>query len=128
DTPTPSADLTVSKTDGTGTYTPGTTTTYTIVVGNAGPSAVTGAMVSDTIPAQVTSWTWVCSGTTGGATGCDPAALNSSTFTDTVNLPVGSTITYTVTANISASATGNLVNTVTVSPPAGTADPTPATA
>src|SRR5207253_176626 len=127
DTPTPSSDLTVSKTDGTATYTPGTTTTYTIVVGNAGPSAANGGLVSDNIPAQLMSWTWVCSGATGGATGCDPAALNPSNFTDTVNLPVGSTITYTVTANISASATGPLVQTVTVTPPLGTIDNTPAT-
>src|SRR5262249_45618324 len=35
------ADLAITKTDGTTTYTPGGTTTYTIVVSNNGPSAVT---------------------------------------------------------------------------------------
>src|SRR5205085_63222 len=33
------------------------------------------------------------------------------------------TATFTVVAQIDASATGNLVNTVTVSPPSGTSDP-----
>src|SRR5205085_1274932 len=46
-------------------------------------------------------------------------------FTDTINLPAGSSLTYTVTATISTSATGNLVNTVTVAAPGGTTDPTP---
>ncbi len=119
DTPAPVSNLTASKTNNAATYTPGTTTTYTIVVGNNGPSNAIGALVSDPKPAQIASWTWVCSGATGGATGCDGAASNSSNFTDTVNLPVGGTITYTVTALISPTATGNLVNTVTVSLPSG---------
>ncbi len=37
------ADLAVTKTDGSATYTPGNAITYTIVVSNNGPSAVTGA-------------------------------------------------------------------------------------
>ena len=41
-------------------------------------------------------------------------------------MPAGSTITYTVVADISASATGNLVNTATVAPPAGITDTNPA--
>jgi uncharacterized repeat protein (TIGR01451 family) len=45
-----------------------------------------------------------------------------------VNLPVSSSITYTVTGTVSASATGTLVNTVTVTPPAGVVDATPAIA
>src|SRR5262249_52120465 len=36
---------------------------------------------------------------------------------------VGGTATYIVTANVSPSATGTLVNTATVAPPSGTSDP-----
>ena len=43
DTSAPVADLSVTKTDGSATYTPGGSTTYTIVVTNNGPSFVTGA-------------------------------------------------------------------------------------
>ena len=51
-------DLAITKTDGTTTYTPGGSTTYTIVVSNNGPSAVTGAAVNDALPAAITSDTW----------------------------------------------------------------------
>src|SRR5262249_8741243 len=106
--------MTASKTDGTTTYVPGQQVVYTIVVGNTGPSDAIGATVTDNKPSQVSTWTWVCSGATGGATGCDGQASSASNFTDTVNLPVGSTITYTVTALISAGASGSMANTVTV--------------
>ncbi len=70
-TPAPVSNMTANKTDGVDTYTPGQQVVYTIVVGNTGPSNAIGAVVSDPKPAQIASWTWVCSGATGGATGCD---------------------------------------------------------
>ncbi len=122
DTVTPVADLSVTKNDGSATYAAGVNTIYTIVVSNAGPSPATGAVVTDNKPAQVSQWTWVCSGATNGATGCDGVTNSAAIFTDTINLPAGSSITYTVTAAISAAATGNLVNTVMVAAPGGTTD------
>ncbi len=122
DTLSSSADLSITKTDGVATVTPGTSTTYTIVVTNAGPSAVTGATVTDTMPAGIASDTFTAVAT-GGATGF--SASGSGNINDTVNLPVGSTITYTVVASISPAATGTLVNTATVTPPGGVTDPTP---
>ena len=118
-------DLTVTKTDGQTTYIPGLSVTYTIVVSNVGNGDVTDARVSDPIPSQVASWEWTCT-TTGGATCNGSGGPITTDFTDTVDLPAGSSITYTVVANIASSATGNLVNTVTVSPPTGVIDPTPA--
>ena len=47
-------DLSILKTDGTPYYTPGTNTTYTITVTNNGPSTVTGATVTDPLPAGTT--------------------------------------------------------------------------
>ncbi|HMX27848.1 MAG TPA: DUF11 domain-containing protein, partial [Blastocatellia bacterium] len=123
DTPDPRADLSVTKTDGSATYVPGRTTTYTIVVRNNGPSNVTGALVTDPKPAQISSWTWTCLSSTGGAGGCDGVTNSSANFSDSVNLPAGATITYSVTANTLPGATGNLVNTVTVDAPAGVTDP-----
>src|SRR5208337_2065220 len=58
DTPTPAFDLAINKTDGTTTYTPGGSTTYTIMVSNNGPSAVAGAAVNDPLPAAITSANW----------------------------------------------------------------------
>src|SRR5207245_1725746 len=57
--------------------------------------------------------------TTGGATSPHATGTFTSPFSDTVNLPVGSTITYTVTAKIDPAATGTLSNTATVTAPAG---------
>jgi uncharacterized repeat protein (TIGR01451 family) len=112
------ADLGVTKTDGSATVAPGSTLTYTIVVNNAGPTAVTGATVSDVFPPTFTNPTFTVS-STGGATGASSGTGN---INQTVNLPVGSTITYTVTGTVSPSATGAISNTVTITPPAGAAD------
>jgi uncharacterized repeat protein (TIGR01451 family) len=123
DTLTAVADLAVTKTDGAATYTPGGTTTYTIVVSNAGPSAVVGATFADTFVAAITTANWTCIGA-GGAT-C-PAAAGSGNISAAVSMPVGGSLTYTVTATISGAATGDLVNTATVAPPGGVTDPNPA--
>jgi uncharacterized repeat protein (TIGR01451 family) len=122
DTLTPQADLSITKTDGQTTAVPGAPITYTIVASNAGPSAVTGATVADTIPATITGATWTCSGAGGGS--C--AASGSGNINQTVNLPVGATVTYTLSGTISASATGTLSNTATVTVPGGVTDPSPA--
>ncbi len=111
DTLTPQADLSISKTDGVTTAVPGSFVTYTIVVGNAGPSNAVGVSVSDTFPATISA-SWTAAGL-GGATGF--TASGSGNIGDTVNLPVGATIAYTVHANIAAGATGSLVNTATLS-------------
>jgi uncharacterized repeat protein (TIGR01451 family) len=116
------ADLTITKTDGVASVVPGTATTYTIVVTNNGPSGVTGATVTDAMPAAIASDTFTAVAT-GGATGF--TASGSGNINDTVNLPAGATITYTVIANVASNATGNLTNTATVAVPPGVTDPTP---
>ncbi|MGH9819591.1 MAG: FG-GAP-like repeat-containing protein, partial [Pyrinomonadaceae bacterium] len=119
-TPTPQADLAITKTDGVTDVVPGGSTTYTITASNAGPDAVTGANVADTFPAALTD-TWTCVGAGGGT--CTAAGAGN--INDTVNLPSGGSVTYTASAAISAAATGTLSNTATVTAPAGTTDPTP---
>jgi uncharacterized repeat protein (TIGR01451 family) len=109
------------------TYVPGDTLTYTIVVSNpTGPSNVTGATVTDNFPVQISGFGagGGCA-VTGGAT-CTWGG--SGNINDTVNLPVGSSITYTVNVNIDAGASGNLVNTASVSLPAGYTGPSPVSA
>lgn len=67
DTLTPQANLGITKTDGVTSATAGTTTTYTIVASNAGPSAASGSTVADTFPANCVAPTWTCVGAGGGA-------------------------------------------------------------
>ncbi len=113
-------DLSITKTDNTSSVVPGTATTYTIVVTNSGPSAANGVQVADTLPAGIVSDTWTATAT-GGATGF-PASGSGAINNSAVDMPVSSTVTYTVIANISPSATGTLSNTATVTPPAGITD------
>jgi uncharacterized repeat protein (TIGR01451 family) len=117
--PSPQADLAVTKTNGTTSYIAGTTTTYTIVVSNLGPSNVTGASFTDNIPVG-TSWSYT-SVVSGGASG--NTASGSGNISDLLNIPIGGSITYTVLVTIPSNFTGNLINTAIISPPAGTIDP-----
>src|SRR6185436_6268508 len=112
-------DLGITKTDGLTFYRPGQTLTYTIVVTNTGSSGVVGANVSDVLPPAISSASWTCAAT-GGAS-CAPSGTG--TINATVTVPVNGTLTYTVTATVAAGATGNLVNTAVVTPPAGVIDP-----
>jgi uncharacterized repeat protein (TIGR01451 family) len=125
DTLTPQADLAITKTDGVTSVAPGTSDTYIIVVSNIGPSAVTGASVSDPLPADVTAATWTSTDSSGGGAVTGPASGTGALAT-TVNLPVGATVTFTFTATIDPSATGTLTNTATITSPAGVTDTNPA--
>lgn len=118
------ADLSVTKTDGNATYTPGTNVVYTITATNLGPSGASNVTVSDPLPAGITTASWTCAATSGGAV-CG-ASGGVGAINDTgLNLPAGAEATYTLTLAVPAAFTGNLVNTVTVSPSAGTTDPVP---
>lgn len=119
DTLTPVADLAITKTDGSDTAVPGAQVIYTITVTNNGPSDVTGATVSDTIPSAFASYTVT------GTNGFTKTGSGGSAFTDTgANLASGASITYTVTGTLSQTVTGNLTNTATVAAPSGVTDPT----
>lgn len=111
-------DLSITKTDGIGTYTAGSTVTYTVIVTNNGPNNVTGATVNDPKPAQVTTWGWCVAP-------CTPVANTNTNLSATINLVSGGSVTYMVTANIDPAASGNLVNTATISVPAGYTDTVP---
>ena len=118
----PKADLQITKDDGVPRYTPGANVVYTIKATNNGPDAATGATVSDALPAGISTANWTCTADTGAA--C--TASGTGAIKDTaVNLPMGASVTYTLTMAVPASFTGNLVNTATVQVPNGTVDPTP---
>jgi uncharacterized repeat protein (TIGR01451 family) len=125
DTPAPIADLAITKTDGSGTYTPGSPITYTIVVSNAGPSNVVGASIADTVPASITGVTWTCTAAGSASCGTASGSGNAIALTGDIAAGAGNTLTLSVAGTVSAAATGNLVNTATVATPAGTTDPTP---
>ena len=114
-----SADLSVTKTGPASAFR-GDPITYVVTFANAGPSSVAGATIADAFPAVLLSPAWTCVAA-GGAT-CPAAGASGSI---TVDLPSGGSLTFTVTATISPTFTGNLVNTATITAPAGTTDPVP---
>jgi uncharacterized repeat protein (TIGR01451 family) len=117
-----SADLGITKTDSAASAIPGTATTYTIKVTNTGPSFVTGAQVTDTVPAALTGVTWTCVATGVGST-C-PAAGNGN-ISALIDLAPTGTATFTLTGTISPTATGKLTNAASVVAPVGVTDPNP---
>jgi len=117
---TPPADLRIAVTDGVAAVDWGSPVRYTITVTSAGPLTVTGARVTDIFPPELTSITWTCAGAGGGTCG---TGAGSGDINTTINLPFGSSATFTVNATVVAgSGTGRLINAASVAVPAGVTD------
>jgi CSLREA domain-containing protein/uncharacterized repeat protein (TIGR01451 family) len=116
----PSADLQITVNDGKSAAVAGAQNTYTIVAKNNGPSYVTGATVKDTFPSIFTGVTYSAT-ETGGATGFTISGTGN--INNTVTMPPGSSITYKATGKLSASATGTVSDTASVTAPSGISDP-----
>ena len=116
------SDLAITKTDGVTSVAAGGSLTYTITASNAGPDNATGAIVTDTLPASLTGATWTCVGAGGGT--C--TAAGSGNINDTVNLPAGASVAYTLSGTVAPDATpGDATSTAALTPPAGFSDPSP---
>ena len=112
------ADLSITKSDAFTQVSQGQTVTYTIVAENNGPNAVIGASVSDSFPSELSGVSWTCA-TSGGAS-C--TASGTGNISDTIDLPVGSIATYTVTGVVAIGSSGNLSNIASIGPPGGITD------
>ena len=123
-TPVPQADLQVSNTDHATAYEAGGAVQYVMVASNTGPGQATGAAFSAAFssnldPASI-GWTCVPSG------GASCTANGAGPISDTIHLPAGAYVTYTISAVAVASPGGDLTSTATVSIPAGVTDTNPA--
>jgi len=149
DTVVVAANLALAKTDGTTTYTPGGTATYSITVTNAGPANATNVTVTDNLPSGLTLTAAPSCSATGSATcGSISGIAGGTSFTATgatiaagagnslaYSLPVlfsaslkASQITNTATASAPTApsvATGSNTNTFSTPAPAGRAQPIP---
>lgn len=95
--------LSVTKTDGSASYQPGASGTYTIVVSNAGPGVAAGATVLDNLPGGVRlSAPWTC--TASASSSCSAASggsIGGSVVSLSVTLLAAGTATITVPVTFS---------------------------
>ena len=105
----PTADVTVTKTDGVTTSNVGDQLTYTITATNNGPSPADAVTITDNLPDELTFVS---------ATGPGGAAITPNTDGDVVfnggTLASGASFTVTILATIDAGTTGTITNPVTV--------------
>ena len=117
--------LTVTKTDGITRMRAGGTTTYTVVVSNGtgvNVADVAGATFTDTPPAGMTFTSWSCVPSLGAI--CTPNGTGP--INDSVTIPKGGSITYTINALLAADyALANVQNCALITPPASVVDPDP---
>ena len=112
-----------SNPQSTGLVAPGTSITYTIVISNSGNAAATADQVTDNTPTGILNDTWTfVSSTGGGAVTSGSPSSGTGNLSTKVDLPVGATITFSITANIDPAASGTLTNTATVDVPCGEPD------
>ncbi|MCB1610067.1 MAG: DUF11 domain-containing protein, partial [Xanthomonadales bacterium] len=109
DTYFPMANVAISKDDGVTSLVPGTSTTYTIIASNAGPSDSSGSLI-DIFPAACTSVSWTCA--SAGGSVCLASGMGD--INHLITLRAGGSVTYTATCITSPAATGNLSNTATL--------------
>ncbi|MEM7401607.1 MAG: hypothetical protein AAF304_06625, partial [Pseudomonadota bacterium] len=103
--PIPVADLSITKDDGSLTYTPGSTGTYTILVTNNGPDDVTGATIADNLPDGVTMTApWTCTPSSGSSS-CNTAPSTTDPISIDVDIVNGDSITVTVPVSYSSDMT-----------------------
>jgi uncharacterized repeat protein (TIGR01451 family) len=77
----PLTDLTITKIDGQSAYVPGQAISYSIVVGNVGPTNATGVTIADTVPPAITGVTASCTASGTASCGTNASAANNISFT-----------------------------------------------
>lgn len=88
---TNAADLSIQKTTTTPSVLQNEAVQYQIVVSNAGPDAVTGAQISDSVPSSVDNVRWTCTAT-GGASCGGTASGSGNTIALSADLPDGGSV------------------------------------
>ncbi len=103
------------------TVAPGEVLTYTLVVGNAGPSKAISATVIDMLPWMLVGPRWACVADVGAV--CGSATGAGSLNNLLVSLEPASLVTFTITGTLDLEARDGIYNTAAVSAYQGASDP-----
>jgi uncharacterized delta-60 repeat protein len=112
------ADLQVAKDNGVPYLVDGEATIYAVVVANAGPNAVTGAVLTDRLPPTLLSGVWACVQALSTAT-CPSPAAGEGDLVASVTLAVGEHLRFDVMAQVDATQGAFAVNIAEVALPEG---------
>ena len=112
----PAVDLAVDKTSGAFYAPPGGPIEYLVVVENLGVASAEGAQVVDFPPKEIGAVSWTCAAFAGAVCG---AASGSIEIDETVTLPAGGSVVYTLTGSVPPDWTDPITNTASVTTPAG---------
>ena len=120
---TAAADLQVTLTDSLGNVAPqpGSTVSYTLTVTNAGPSSVTGAQLSNTVPKGFSNLSWTCLGMSGAV--CPAASGSGAPELGNLALPSSGVLSFIVTGQAPALVELPWSYSVRINPPSLIADP-----
>lgn len=90
------ADLVVTIEDGTDAVASGDLIDYVVTIVNLGDEDAIDAVVEDVVPVEIVATSWTCS----AAGGASCPASGSGPLAETVTLPVGGSVVFTVTASM----------------------------
>ncbi len=113
----PTADLSVTKSDGRTAVQPGDVVTYTIAARNNGPSDAPLVRITDSFPEALRNVQYTRQMPDGSIT------TGTGAIDDGLPLAAGAEIVYRVTGTIDAAAAGNVINRVDVTPAESVSDP-----
>lgn len=116
----PGADVTLSVNPLTPVASLGGKMGYEVIVTNNGPAPVMGVAIGSTIDPNILGVTFTAVGS-GGASNFSSAGNGN--IADSVTLPVGAKIVYTISGTVNTGITGDLTSSFTTANPPGTPDP-----
>src|SRR5262249_50897242 len=121
--------LTIAKSDGGVTTTPGGTVAYTLSYGNSGNSGLTGVVITEQIPAHTTfnaansTANWSCANNSPAGTSCTftigslaAGAAGAVTFAVTVDNPIAAGVTQIANSVTIADANGSSASNSDITP------------
>jgi uncharacterized repeat protein (TIGR01451 family) len=114
----PGADLQIAKTNNRDRLINGEQTVYAIVVANAGPNAVTGATLTDTLPSTLINGSWMCVQAASNAD-CPTPGVGSGDLSALINLGVNQYLRFDLTAQVDGASGAFVSNTASVTVPEG---------